>query len=506
MGFSDWIAKRAGYVKPAEPTRKKRSFNAAQVGRLTEGWGTTPTPIDFEIKSALKVLRARAREQSQNNDYIRRFMGLIRSNVVGPKGAILRPRIVDVQGASIGRPDRLANDAISKGWADWGKYGSPEVTGGYTWATIQREFIANLARDGEVLIVQHYGREHNKFGYALQFLDPELLDVELNLDSVNGGNKVVMGVEMNAFNKPVAYYILRAAKSAQVTGLFSYGERQYTRYPADRIIHRFLPEEGVSQTRGVPWMASSLYRLGMLNGYEEAELVAARVASSKMGFFEQEGGSDSEYDGEEDSDGNIISDAEPGTFEVLPEGMKFNAWEPNHPSTAFGDFVRANLRGIAAGLGVSYFSLANDLENVNYSSGRLGALEDREIWKALQEYMIESFCSVVYENWLRSALMNQVLVIANGKPLSSAKIDKFKRVSFQGRRWSWVDPQKDLTAQGIALDRNLTSVSEVIREMGKDPDEVFEQIKLDKERFAEMGITPAEVLAAAMPEEPPKPE
>ena len=32
-------------------------------------------------------------------------------------------------------------------------------------------------------------------------------------------------------------------------------------------------------------MAAALTRLKMLDGYEEAELVAARTAASKMGFF-----------------------------------------------------------------------------------------------------------------------------------------------------------------------------------------------------------------------------
>jgi capsid protein len=50
------------------------------------------------------------------------------------------------------------------------------------------------------------------------------------------------------------------------------------------MIHAFLPERAM-QTRGAPWMSPVIADLKMLNGYREAELVAARVGASKMGFF-----------------------------------------------------------------------------------------------------------------------------------------------------------------------------------------------------------------------------
>jgi capsid protein len=49
------------------------------------------------------------------------------------------------------------------------------------------------------------------------------------------------------------------------------------------------------------------------------------------------------------------------------------------------------LRGAANGAGVSYNALANDLENVNYSSIRAGVQEDQAHWKTLQQFMITRF-------------------------------------------------------------------------------------------------------------------
>ena len=50
------------------------------------------------------------------------------------------------------------------------------------------------------------------------------------------------------------------------------------------MLHVFLPERA-HQTRGVPMLATAIGALKMLHGYREAELVAARVAASKMGFI-----------------------------------------------------------------------------------------------------------------------------------------------------------------------------------------------------------------------------
>lgn len=487
MGLIDYFARKRGYVKPEE--MKKRSFSGAQISRLTSSWTTTPKPIDTDIRNGLRILRARSREQSINNDYVRRFLNLTKSNVIGPNGIVLQARSMDEDGTL----DTMANNAIEEAWNDWGDFGIPDVTGCMSWLDIQKLFIETIAKDGEVLILIHKNWSQNAYRFALEFVDVECLDIEFNTELKNG-NVIRMGVEFNRYRRPVAYHLITTSPTAEH---YEHNGKKYQRIPADRVIHRYLPES-VWQSRGFPWLASALMRMNMLNAYEEAELVAARVASAKMGFFEQaEGG---EYAGEEtDTDGNFITDAEPGTFEVLPQGVSFKSWEPNHPTTAFGDFVKVILRGISSGLGVSYFSLANDLEGVNYSSGRLGTLEDREAWKALQNWMITSFCKPIYQQWLDNALLAGAIKVA-GKAPSSQKYDKFKRVSWQPRRWAWVDPQKDMNAAKTAIEANIRSTSDVIREQGRDPEEVWQEIAQERKRWKELNIEPAEA-GFLMPEE-----
>ena len=490
MGFADWIARRNGYVKPDEVKPvQKRGFSAAQVSRLTASLSSQPKPIDTDIRNGLRKLRARTREEAINNDYVRRFLALTKSNVIGAQGIILQARGVDTNG----KLDTLANQAIEEHWGQWGSQGNPDVTGCHSWKSMQRLFVETVAKDGEVLMVKHRNTGANDYGFAVEFVDVECLDVDLNRELSNG-RSIRMGVELNSYRKPIAYHLLTTSKTADD---YTYKGKKYRRIPASRVIHAFLPES-VWQTRGFPWLSSSLMRLNMLNGYEEAELIAARVASSKMGFFESESGD--EYQGDDtDAEGNMIMDAEPGSFESLPAGMKFTSWDPQHPSTAFSDFVKANLRGIAAGLGVSYHTLANDLEGVNYSSGRLGALEDREAWKVIQDWVVEVFCAPIFKEWLEIALLRGAITLGNGT-LKASNLQKHSRVSWQPRRWAWVDPQKDMNANVSAIENNIRTVSDVIREQGRDPEEVWQERAREIERMKELKIEPASA-GFLMPEE-----
>jgi len=171
-------------------------------------------------------------------------------------------------------------------------------------------------------------------------------------------------------------------------------------------------------------------------------------------------------------------------FEQLPDGMGFTPFDPDYPHQQFGAFVKTCLRGVASGLGVSYNSLSNDLEGVNYSSIRAGVLEDREAWKATQEWMSERFLRRVYLNWLPQALGLGVILGQGGSPLPLSRLDKFSRHTWRPRRWDWVDPLKDTNANVIAVNNGLKSRQQIIRESGGDPEQVWSELEAEAERLS----------------------
>ena len=127
--------------------------------------------------------------------------------------------------------------------------------------------------------------------------------------------------------------------------------------------------------------------LHQLDGYMEAELIAARLAAAKSLFLTSPDGMG--YDPDDYEDHAPILDAEPGSITQLKPGVEIQPWNPDHPMTAFADFHASVLRSVASGLGISYVTLANNLEGVSYSSIRQGATEERDNLRVLQRFLIQ---------------------------------------------------------------------------------------------------------------------
>jgi lambda family phage portal protein len=261
----------------------------------------------------------------------------------------------------------------------------------------------------------------------------------------------------------------------------------------------------VNQTRGVTWFHAVMSQLKMLGGYIEAELVAARTGAAKMGWLRYTDPSAYEApNADAAKQGYNTLEANPGMIETLPPGMEFVAWNPDHPANAFPNFVIALLRQVASGLGVSYNALASDLQGVNYSSLRSGLLIERELWRRMQAWMIESFLAPVFEEWLDMALLSGELVLDSRDP------SKFLAGAWNPRGWQWVDPLKDVQASSIAINNGLTSRTQVLAEKGEDYEETVEQLSEEK-KIAEQydvdvsGVAAAPKIDKATDEEAPEP-
>lgn len=458
------------------PKPRKREFKSAKVNRLNFGFDTMPKTVDYDLRNDLEALTTRARWLAQNDDYVRRFLKVAKNNIVGPRGIDLRAQYTNRQG----EPDVHLVDAVESSWADWGMKGICEVSGRLSWVDCQGLAVEHMGRDGEICVVL---QPSGPYGLQLQFMDPMSLGLRYN-EVLSNQREVVMGVEIErATRKPVAFYF-HVNKDNQ-PDTFRFDGKNYRRVPAEFVLHLFR-QEYVHQTRGFSPLASAIQRLKMLNGYEEAALVAARAGAGRMGFYQNNG--DQLYEGDDaDSDEAPIDEFEPGTMHELPRGWDVKEFNTGWPNVDHGEYVKSVLRGIASGIGVSYNTLANDLEGVNFSSIRAGVLEDREEWKSAQQWLANHFCQPIFATWLDRALTLGLITI-NGQSISANRYSVLKRVTWQGRRWDWVDPLKDIQANTQAINYNLRSASDVIREQGRDPDEVFREIQRERERFSELGI------------------
>ncbi len=464
MKLIDRIASRLGYAP------QRRQFAAAAVSRLTSSWTGTYASLDRDLASALPKLRARARDLAQNNDYVKRYLSMVAANVAGQGVSIQSQARWDD-----GQPDIQLNEAIEAAFAHWAA--QPEITSRMDWSEVQRLVARSVAMDGEALI--RLSIQDRRL--QLQLLDPTLLD-----DTYSDATKrIVMGVETSETGAPVAYHILTSHPGDVAA------DRRRERVPAENIIHLYRTDRP-QQTRGVTWLHTAMKRLNDLGGYEEAAIIAARVGAAKMGFFTTPDGDLSPLADAGDVAGELYQDADPGRFGLLPPGYDFKSFDPDYPHEQYGTFVKAQLRGIAAGLGVAYHNLAGDLEAVNFSSARAGTLEERDQWMILQDWFVAGFVRPVFEAWLDAALLaGEIIVItkAGPRPLDSTVATKvLSGVVLAGRRWSWVDPVKDVQANLMAIESGLKSRREVAAEQGRDLDDVWAQIAREQAEAARLGL------------------
>ncbi|MBO89523.1 MAG: phage portal protein [Rickettsiales bacterium] len=463
------------YFKRTKKTSKRsqRSFEAVNTGRLFADFASMTRSSDSELRPALRTLRNRCRELARNDEYVRRYLQLVKTNVVGPGGISVQAKARNSDGSL----DAPGNKIVENAWRRWSKAGICTMDGRLSFVDAQRLVVETLARDGEVLIRKINGAD-NPDRFAIQFLEADLLDEELNI-KLDNGNRVRMGVEIDEFGRSVAYHLLREHPGDhEFSNTYS---RKHTRVESENLLHLFQSDRP-HQTRGVPPLASCMNALKMLHGYVEAELVASRVSAAKMGFITTP---DSEgYAGDDFEDNNQIMNAEPGSFEQLAAGQSITMFDPTHPTTAFSDFHKAVLRGVASSMGVSYASLASDLESVNYSSIRQGALDERDGYRTLQEFLITHFVEPIFQSWLTSAMTSGSL------PLPMTRFEKFSNsVIYRPRGFSWVDPVKEINAQVTGIQNGLLSMQDVANHYGADIEDVFESIQREKELAARYGLS-----------------
>lgn len=456
------------------PNQVRSLLTGTGVSRLESTWTNTPNTADSLVYRNWTMLVSRSREQAENNDHARKFCLMIRDNVAGPNGFVLNAQIKDPNG----RQDVLASQSLEDAFAIQSEAGNFEVTGRMSRIDCERLAATTLVKDGEAIAIMQYGPEQGPFGFSIQMVDPVLLDPTY-FETLPNGNHIRHGIEFSPAGRPVAYHFDEFDTRLETYTGYT-GRTRRNRVDAANVIHAFVPEI-VGQKRGLPWMRTALGRLRMLSAFEDAALVNARIGAAKMGFFR-----DPEAD--PDQVENLPMDAEPGVFENIGN-KEFVAFNPQFPEPFIAQFTQNILKSISSGLGISYNNLASDLTNVNFSSIRQGTLEDREFYKGLQTWFAGQWCKKIYDKWLEVALLSGKLTVA-GKPLKMERLTKYKAVTFQGRRWAWIDPASEMQAYQIAIANNLTSRSAVIRDGGNDPEDVFNEISRENDTQDKLGISP----------------
>jgi hypothetical protein len=216
-------------------------------------------------------------------------------------------------------------------------------------------------------------------------------------------------------------------------------------------------------------------------------LLAAEHGANHYGFFTTPDGQ-APIGGVDGGSGEMVAVSQPGTFDTLPVGVSFQAYDSKYPEQNFGPFVKTTLQRIASGWGVAYHSLANDLEGVSFSSIRSGTLEERDRWMSDQQWFIDVLLEPVFRAWMEWSLMAGAITMPNGSALPAAKRQKFMRHEWQPRRWDWVDPKADTEANILKVKAGLMSPQDLAAAMGYDFEDTLKAIARAQQLAAQYGV------------------
>lgn len=475
--FGAWLAGQpAGHVPKG---RGVRQYAAARNTRTTLGFGgSSNTSADAELSLSLTQLRARSRQMVRDSAYAKRARTIIINNVVG-SGVGIQAQVETTRGQMAER----INAGIEREWREWASASSAHTGGAMHFHDLERAALGQVFEAGEVLIRKHYvALGNSRVPLALELIEPERLpDHLVDPGTFATQNEVRMGIEVDGrFQRPVAYWI-RERHPGDIRVRVGSTDR-YERVPAEDVFHLRIVTRW-PQTRGEPWLHAVLTELDNTREFVGLELQAARAGASLFATIET-GDENNPIATDEESDGKPVIDMEPLTIQELAPGEKLNLHDPNRPNSALDPFMRYMLRQIAAGIGVSYESLSRDYSQSNYSSSRLALLDDRDLWKQLQQWWVRSFRKPLHDAWLNLAVLSGAVPEINTTQYA-LDMAKFSAVKFKLRGWQWVDPTKEVTAYKEAIKAGLISTSDVIDQTagGQDVEDVVRQIARDRDLY-----------------------
>jgi lambda family phage portal protein len=473
-----------------EPTPIKRSFDAARFGKTSDL--TQSKNVNADLVASLETLRGRCRQIANNDPYVARAMSLWRNYIIGPTGIDLHVQSKLTNGAL----DKSTNEKIERAWAEFCELGNCTTDGGFTFTELCKIIIETMARDGEVFLIKRKGPRFGRFGYQLDLIPIEQFASYYTGINRDNGNVIFQSVEFNRDLRPVAYWLSSKPEPMNSSYLLSFNQKvPDIRVPAEDCFHLF-ERHYIGQVRGFPWICNSVLNLHHLNVYKTTELEMARIATLDQIYFTMEAGTEGISDRDMNAAMEINLELEPGQSTILPRGVKPQKVDYNNPNSNMPDFIKSQLKGVAAGLQLSYAALSSDIEGVTFANARLAALEDQVSYQNRQQWVIDHFLNPLYKDWLKY----QILASNINVPFS--KLDKVSRVKWTPRGFRSVNLVENARAAQMLNGMGLLSRTQLSSELfGVDWNETLDLLQFEAEELKKRDLVMVSDVPAAQLEQ-----
>lgn len=456
-----------GKVVPLRAVRMK-AYEATSTSKRLDDWERTsygPNAVNDDADLA----RARSQDAVRNNPWINNALDLIVTNQVGC-GIQPRPKMDDAG---------LRTELIDL-FSDWSA--ECDADGALDFLALQALWARARVESGECFVrIRPRSRDSGlTVPLQLQTIEADLLPIHHN--SGNGGNSIRQGIERSPYGQRLAYWFYREHPGDRYASLST---ANTARVPAEAVLHHYVPKRP-GQLRGEPHTLSALLRARKMDLYESAELTRKQNRAKFNGAIYREDESDNPITDAEVNveDDRALVDVEEGYFFKLAQNERVDLYGGDSGNAGVIDFIRTQLRSIAAGMGVPYELMTGDYEGTNDRIMRVILNTFYRRLEMMQDLLIMQVLQPTWAAFLDAAVLSNAVRI----PGYFDARKRWQRCEWRAHAWSYVNPLQEAETKKILKDEGFTSRSAVVAEMGWDVEEVDRQQAEDRRRELEMGL------------------
>ncbi|HEN3480688.1 TPA: phage portal protein [Yersinia enterocolitica] len=477
-----WPFNKKETIEPIQPTRQQktsrkynnnnntsvkrdldniRNFPSQILGQY--GNGINNVNLNAVLRQSLTSIRDACRELSIQNPYARRYVQLSSQQTVGADGITVRPQPLSHDGTV----NQVLADQIDKLFYQWAENASEFSHDGSMSIDIFQQVVERTrATDGECFIRIH--KNNNKV--QLELIDSARIPSTKN-ELLNKGSYISNGIEFNEFDQVQAYHV------AKVHPLnYTISTNDVTRIPAEEIIHYFIPEFP-KQQRGIPDLIASIKTLNDFNAYHEAAIIQKRLASSAMAFITStDNNQDELLNDSTDEDRESIEYFQAGSIYELQSGQNIQTVNPQAGTDKITEFSDSVLTTISTGLGIPKSMLTGDTQNASFSAAKMADRINRDGMKTKSNLMISKVLKPIFKIWLSNIMINKL------QNLSFKDFDDLSNCTFILPKQISLDPNKDAQYEQTLLEMGVKSKSMIMRDLGYEPQRVFDELQQEHER------------------------
>lgn len=450
-------------------------YAAAGSGRRAATWYASAAGPNAALAWSLNTLRMRSRDAVRQNPFAESAVSVLETNLIGTG---IKPQW---NTGDSGLDRELAE--LFREWTD-----ESDADARLDFYGQQMALARGIIEAGELFARFRVRRpgDMDTVPLQLQLLEPEYCPV--NWHQPNGGNRVNHGIEFDAIDRRVAYWLHRQHPNDLQLGR-PIGALP-VRVPAQEVMHLALPRRP-GAIRGEPWLTRGLIKLRDMDDFDDATVMRQKLASLFTGFVtvndeapNPSGGSDTVIgEGDTDADGNAVATWEAGELHFLRPNEEITFPDIPEVGSTYEAFMRQQLRAEAVAIGVMYEQLTGDYSQLNDRTYRAGVNEFRRRVTMLQHHLVVfQFCRPVVRRWLDVAILSGAI-----DPPQGMELRRLRRIEWVPQGWHYIHPVQEVDAEIKAIRAGLQSRKAAVSARGDDIDTVDQEIADDNARSDDLG-------------------